>query len=168
MKLIIKLTLIIVCFSCIVFAESSKSNWRLHQEEAKATKLYQKGEFEKAFKILQPLAKLGLKQAQYFVAFSYMKGQGQKADPITGMAWLGVAIESKIPQWVSQYQQAISLLNTNQKIQLATRQKHLIALYGMKKQHIICEVRLRSTRAHNKKAILCFKDRIDNIESFDI
>jgi len=168
MKLLFKLSLIIACFAGISLAETSQSNWRLHQEEAKATKLYQKGEFEKAFKILQPLAKLGLKQAQYFVAFSYMHGQGAKPDPITGIAWLGVAIESKIPQWLKQYQQAISLLKAEQKKQLAAKQSQLIELYGMKKQHIICEVRLRSTQAHNKKVILCFKDRLDNIESFDI
>ncbi|MDQ7049913.1 MAG: hypothetical protein Q9M92_10380 [Enterobacterales bacterium] len=168
MTSILKLILGFFLLSALALADSSKTTWRLQMEELKGSKLYKNGQFERAFKLLQPLAQIGLKQAQYFVAFMYMQGQGTQADPIAGMAWLAVAKESNITKWKQQYQQAVSLLNPQQKEQLAIKQQQFIELYGMKKQRIICEVRQHSTRARDKRVILCFKDKLGVTESFDI
>ncbi len=41
---------------------------------------------------------IGLKEAQYYLDFMYLKGQHVQQSVGLGMAWLGVACETKIPE----------------------------------------------------------------------
>jgi len=136
---------------------SNRSSWKLVKDEAKGVQLYKEGKFEEAYKKLSVTAKLGLKQSQYFMAFMYLKGQYIEQSVVTGLAWLGVAKESKIKEWSDTYDSIYSKLSKDSKMLVDSRQKLFIEQYGMRAQKVECETRKSSIRARKKSVIFCQK-----------
>jgi TPR repeat protein len=106
--------------------------------ERKGVRLYQQGEYTPAFKALAPTAVRGYKQAQFAIAFMFLKGQHVEQSLILGMAWLGVAKESKIEGWRDIFDKLYAAASDKQKQLIDQKVAQYIKLYGMKTQDIQC------------------------------
>lgn len=58
---------------------------------SQARQAYDQGQYVKAERMLLPLAKRGVSEAQTKLGFIYLQGKGRPADPVRGMKWLDKA-----------------------------------------------------------------------------
>jgi len=67
---------------------------RIIRIQEKVDTLFEQGSFERALFIYRhELAPLGDKYAQYMVGYMYLAGSGVEEDPVTALAWFGLAAE---------------------------------------------------------------------------
>ena len=71
----------------------------LHEREQIAERFWQKGEYRRAKKQYQIMARLGSKLAQNRLAWMYMNGKGFKKDVVQGWVWSALAAEFNQPAY---------------------------------------------------------------------
>ena len=101
-------------------------------------KYYKRGEFEKAFSLLQEPAAWGYKGAQYALAFMFLKGQHVEQSTLLGMGWLGVAKEANVKDWNNQYLSIYSSGTEVDKLKFDKIAGVYISRYGLAAQHVTC------------------------------
>ncbi len=111
---------------------------RLSIMEKNGVQAYQRGQYQKAFEKVQMTARMGFKESQYVLAFMFLKGQYVEQSLILGMAWLGVAKESKIDSWHQLFEQIYAKATSSQKRQIDLHVKEYIDKFGVKTQNIRC------------------------------
>jgi hypothetical protein len=143
---------IVFCIGSVACSSSGlvhKSSYSLEVKEINGIKLYKKGEYKKAFELLKTPATWGYKGSQYAVAFMFLKGQHVEQSTVLGMAWLGVAAESKVPEWTQQFNAFYELASAEEKQKIDAKLKEYIGKFGMKAQHVTCSKHIVvGTRKH--------------------
>jgi hypothetical protein len=98
---------VLVCLSATSFAQRFSElsadfpDGRTMAVQAKVEKLFDAGEFERAFFIYRnELSPLGDKYAQYMVGFMYHTGLGVDHDPVGAAAWYQLAAERDTREFV--------------------------------------------------------------------
>ncbi|KID58773.1 hypothetical protein JF50_02610 [Pseudoalteromonas luteoviolacea] len=139
----------------------------IHKQEKKGIKLYHQKAYPEAFEALGELATWGYKDAQYYLAFMFLKGLHVEQSTLIGMGWLGVAAESGIEEWVNFY----SALYAKAPPQMQQQIDKVVADYkrrfGMKAQFVTC--RNATTVGSNKVAVKCTKeDKISKVYPLDL
>ncbi len=125
-------------------------------KERAGVRYYKKQKYKLAFENLSQAAKQGLKQSQYLIGIMYLKGQHVEQSLFHGMAWLGVAKESKSKDWLELFDKIYANASVEQQQAISENTEKFIAKYGIKKQHMTCSKR---TRLGERKIILeCTKD----------
>ncbi len=77
--------------------------------------LYDRGEYENAYKGFLELARVGNKDAQYSIAVMYLKGEGVEKDRLKGSAWLRLASQSGIELHVKTAEKYYGNLNKEER-----------------------------------------------------
>ncbi len=93
--------------------------------------------YTRAYTLAIKLAKLGDKEAQFFLAKLLLNGQGVQRDTLEGLSWLNVACESRSKKCLH-LQQKVAPLAKGHQTSLEQRTKKLTSLYGMDAQNIHC------------------------------
>ncbi|MEW6994862.1 sel1 repeat family protein [Colwelliaceae bacterium MEBiC 14330] len=129
--------------------------------------LYEKGDYKGAFHELSELASWGYKDAQYALAFMFLKGQYVEQSTLIGMGWLGVAIESERDDWEALFNDLYSKAPSEDKERYDNIIKNYKSKFGLKAQHITCG---KTTNGMSKKIITkCTKsDRLSKIYEIDL
>ena len=119
--------------------EADDAKWNtLYNKEKAGVRYYKKGSYQKAYEKLLYPAQLGLKDAQYYLGFMYLKGQYVDQSLATGMAWLGVACEIEAKEWQQTFDQIYNALNVEQRKFIDQKVASYIQLYGMETQEMDC------------------------------
>ena len=166
-------TVFLLLFSASFFSnaeptKSKRSAYALHKMEAVGVKHYKRGNYRRAYQKLINAAHQGMKQAQYFMGFMYLKGQHVEQSAVLGTVWLGLAKESQIKEWVITYDNVYAVLSKEQKGEVDKKLLEYIDKYGMEAQDVKCEKRRNSIRARNKDSIICQKIEFDKVQQYDI
>jgi len=119
-------------------------------DERAGIQAYKAGDFSKAFERLKGPALHGLKQAQYLIAFMFLKGQHVDQSLIIGMGWLGVAKESKIKSWQSVYDQIYDNATIEKKALIDNKVAEYIEKFGSRTQKIKCVNRVPVGRKNTR------------------
>lgn len=129
--------------------------------------LYERGDYEGAFKELSELAAWGYKDAQYALAFMFLKGQYVEQSTLIGMGWLGVAVESEREEWETLFKSLYSKASSEDKEKFDIIIKDYKSKFGLKAQHLTCG---KTTNGTSKKIITkCTKsDRLSIIYEIDL
>jgi TPR repeat protein len=129
--------------------------------------LYERGDYEGAFKELSELAAWGYKDAQYALAFMFLKGQHVKQSTLIGMGWLGVAAESGREEWESLLQNMYSKASNEDKEKFNIIIKDYKSKFGLKTQHVTCR---KTTSGMSKRIIMkCTKsDKLTTVYEIDL
>ena len=129
--------------------------------------LYERGDYKGAFNELSELAAWGYKDAQYALAFMFLKGHHVEQSTLIGMGWLGVAIESERDEWETLFKGLYSKATTKDKEKFDIIIKDYKSKFGLKAQHITCG---KTTNGMSKKIITkCTKsDRLSKIYEIDL
>ena len=112
-------------------------------KEKAGVRYYIKGKYQSAFENLSYSAKRGLKLSQYLLGMMYLKGQHVEQSLFYGMAWLGVAKESKAKEWLALFDKIYATATPEQQQAIESNTAKFIAKYGMKAQAITCNKRAR-------------------------
>ncbi|MFK8014869.1 MAG: tetratricopeptide repeat protein [Gammaproteobacteria bacterium] len=81
-----------------------------------ADRAYDRGDYARAYRILtKSLVWRGDKYAQYLLGVMYLNGQGVRADPARGVAWLQLAAERGNPKLMAAYRDADERINDGQR-----------------------------------------------------
>jgi len=112
-------------------------------KEKAGVRYYKNGKYQIAFDKLTYSAKRGLKLSQYLLGIMYLKGQHVEQSLFYGMAWLGVAKESKAKEWVTLFDEIYAKATPEEQQAIATNTAKFIEKYGMKAQAITCNKRAR-------------------------
>ena len=115
-----------------------KSYAKLYRELRAGVKHHKRGNYKKAYEKLSVCAQWGLKQAQYLMAFMYLKGQYVEQSVEIGMGWLGVAKEVEIKEWSDTYDNVYKMLSPQQQALVDKKVDKYIKQYGMEVQKIDC------------------------------
>jgi TPR repeat protein len=119
--------------------EVDYTKWNsLYSKEKAGIRYYKKGDYKKAYEKLRFPAEVGLKEAQYYMGFMYLKGQHVNQSTGTGMAWLGVACESKIPDWQATFDQIYKALSPENQKSIDRNVSNYIQRYGLQTQEMKC------------------------------
>ncbi|MCF2860000.1 sel1 repeat family protein [Pseudoalteromonas sp. SMS1] len=166
-KFLITILILAVLPSCQSNRAIIKGIDAIQKQERKGIKLYQQGQYADAYEALGELATWGYKDAQYYLAFMFLKGQHLEQSTLIGMGWLGVAAESDIKEWVNLY----NALYAKATPQMRTKIDAVVADYkqkfGMKAQFVSC--RKTQTPPSMKIAIKCTKeDKISKVYPIDL
>jgi TPR repeat protein len=129
--------------------------------------LYERGDYKGAFNELSELAAWGYKDAQYALAFMFLKGHYVEQSTLIGMGWLGVAIESERDEWESLFEALYSKASNNDKERFDIIIKDYKSKFGLKAQNLTCR---KTTNGMSKKIITkCTKsDRLSKIYEIDL
>lgn len=124
-----KTVVIIVC-SILFFTLQSPvavaATWK--ENQAKADKLYEAGEFNKAFKMYVKLGKIGVSHSQDRVSKMYESGEGTKVNLTEAYAWSVLAAQRGATEKVSRRD---SLLEESTDRKAAEKKaKKLLSKYG--------------------------------------
>ncbi|OCQ24065.1 hypothetical protein A7985_06665 [Pseudoalteromonas luteoviolacea] len=139
----------------------------IHKQERNGIKLYQQGQYAGAFEELGELATWGYKDAQYYLAFMFLKGQHVEQSTLIGMGWLGVAAESGIEEWVAFYDKVHRKASPEMQLRIDAVVADYRRKFGMKAQFISC--RKSQIGTSKKVAIKCTKeDKISKIYPIDL
>jgi TPR repeat protein len=131
--------LLLTLVSGSIADEADDAKWNtLYNKEKAGVRYYKKGSYKKAYEKLLYPAQLGLKDAQYYLGFMYLKGQHVDQSLATGMAWLGVACEIEARQWQQTFDQIYNALNVEQRKVIDQKVTSYIQLYGMETQEMDC------------------------------
>lgn len=119
--------------------EADDAKWNtLYNKEKAGVRYYKRGSYKKAYEKLLYPAQLGLKDAQYYLGFMYLKGQHVDQSLVTGMAWLGVACEIEAKEWQQTFDQIHRALNLEQRKFIDQKVASYRQLYGMETQEMDC------------------------------
>ncbi|WP_155732903.1 sel1 repeat family protein [Pseudoalteromonas luteoviolacea] len=139
----------------------------IHKQERNGIKLYQQGRYADAFEELGELATWGYKDAQYYLAFMFLKGQHVEQSTLIGMGWLGVAAESGITEWVDFYDALYTKATPQMKAKIDIVVADYKQKFGMKAQFVSC--RRAQTGTSMKVVMMCTKeDKISKIYPLDL
>ena len=129
--------------------------------------LYERGDYKGAFDELSELATWGYKDAQYALAFMFLKGQHVEQSTLIGMGWLGVAIESERDEWETLFKGLYSKATTKDKEKFDIIIKDYKSKFGLKAQHVTCR---KTTSGMSKKIIMkCTKsDKLTKVYKIDL
>lgn len=132
------------------------SKWTtLYNKEKAGVRYYKKGKYKKAYEKLLFPAKVGLKEAQYYLGFMYLKGQHVQQSVGLGMAWLGVACETKIPEWQATFDQIYNAVTEEQRTAIDKNVSLYIKKYGVEEQEMDCT---KESRVGSRKVtVSCMK-----------
>jgi TPR repeat protein len=111
----------------------------MYRREASGLKQYNRDNYERAFELLSETAVQGLKKSQYILAFMFLKGEYVDKNLLLGMAWMGVAKESKEKEWVEQYDNLYAKFNDAQQAMVDAKVNQYIERYGLKATRVTCE-----------------------------
>lgn len=111
--------------------------------------------YDSAKEKLTEAAKLGNKQAQYYLAQMYLQGWGSEPNYEEGWLWLSVAMEQKTTEWNRSYKQIKEALPAEFITAMQPFVDEHIALYGAKTQDLRCEK--RAAIGSHIKMIICEK-----------
>ncbi|RJE77142.1 hypothetical protein BGP78_09915 [Pseudoalteromonas sp. MSK9-3] len=120
---------------------------KLEKAEIKGIRYYQSGNYEKAYEQLKEPAAWGYKGSQYLMAFMFLKGLHVEQSTLTGMAWLGVAKEAKVEEWLEQFDSFYAAAPKSLQAKIDIKVAGYIDKYGLKAQRMTCNKKLnRSTK----------------------
>jgi hypothetical protein len=123
----------------LIAEEVDYTKWNsLYNKEKAGVRHYKKGDYRKAYEKLRFPAETGLKEAQYYIGFMYLKGQHVKQSLGTGMAWLGTACESEIPEWQATFDQIYRALSPEHQNSIDRNVSLYIEKYGLETQEMDC------------------------------
>ncbi|WP_155730557.1 sel1 repeat family protein [Pseudoalteromonas luteoviolacea] len=128
----------------------------IHKQERNGIKLYQQGQYASAFEELGELATWGYKDAQYYLAFMFLKGQHVEQSTLIGMGWLGVAAASGITEWVDFYEALYAKATPQMRAKIDTVVADYKQKFGMKAQFVSC--RRTQTSTSMKVVMMCTKE----------
>jgi hypothetical protein len=131
-------------------------------KQTAGARYYKKQLYKKAFEILNYAAKKGFKQSQYLLGIMYLKGQHVNQSLFYGMAWLGVAKESKSKDWVELFDNVYATATPAQQQAIDASTAKFNQKYGMKTQQMTCSK--REKLGGRKKQLECTK----NSQIFDL
>jgi TPR repeat protein len=153
--------LVLMLVSSSYADEAVDAKWNsLYKKEKAGVRYYKKGSYEKAYEKLHYAAQLGLKDAQYYLGFMYLKGQHVNQSLATGMAWLGVACEIEEEEWQQTFDQIYNALNVEQRKTIDQKVASHIQLYGMETQEMDCS---RVARTGSRKVTVNCRKAFDAI-----
>ncbi len=135
--------------------ETETTPKQLFNNEKIGIRLYKDGDHARAYEKLRIPAEEGLKNAQYYLGFMYLKGQYVDQSVQKGMGWLGVATEVDLPEWQDTFDKIYQALSTKQRKTIDALVARYIADYGMSTQKVSCS---RGSRVGSRKIlVLCKK-----------
>lgn len=120
---------------------------------------YRDGSYDSAYEELIQSAEAGLKYSQYYLGLMYLKGQGVSKSNLTGMAWLGVAKESKIREIVELYDSVYEKFSKEKRKFIDDKVLEFTSLYGLKAQDVSCK--RRKTARSMRPRVYCVKNTKD-------
>ncbi|GMM69642.1 MAG: hypothetical protein VXZ36_01620 [Pseudomonadota bacterium] len=112
-------------------------------------------DYERALEKLTESAKLGNKEAQYYLAQMYFQGWGVPINYEEGWLWMSVAIEQRNAEWNLSYRRIKKALPEEYVKALQPYVDEHIALYGAEAQDLRCEK--RAAVGSNIKQVMCEK-----------
>ncbi|WP_100655735.1 sel1 repeat family protein [Alteromonas flava] len=111
--------------------------------------------YEKAFNKLSEGAKLGSKEAQFYLAQMYLNGWGMEPDYKLGWMWFKVAMEQRTQEWRDAERQLTAALPADFIKAMEPFVAEHIAQYGAEAQDLRC---LKRTQVgSNIREIICEK-----------
>ena len=139
MRLLVIVFLFFLPMQNLIAEEVDYTKWNsLYNKEKAGVRHYKKGDYKKAYEKLRFPAEVGLKEAQYYMGFMYLKGQHVKQSTGKGMAWLGVACESEIPDWQATFDQIYDALSPENQKSIDRNVSSYIEKYGLEIQEMKC------------------------------
>ncbi|MFY8272832.1 sel1 repeat family protein [Pseudoalteromonas sp. SSDWG2] len=167
MKRILLLIVSLALFSCKSTDRITKDIDVIDKQLKWGIVLYERGEYESAFQELSELAAWGYKDAQYALAFMFLKGQYVEQSTLIGMGWLGVATESEIEDWEVLFNDLYSKASNEDKKKFDIIIEDYKSKFGLKAQHVKCS---KTTNGVSKKIITkCTKsDKLSKIYEIDL
>ncbi|KZN38109.1 hypothetical protein N474_01440 [Pseudoalteromonas luteoviolacea CPMOR-2] len=166
-KLLITILIAVVLPACQSNRAIVKDIDAIHKQERNGIKLYQQGHYARAYEELGELATWGYKDAQYYLAFMFLKGQHLEQSTLIGMGWLGVASESGIKEWVELYNALYAKATPTMRTKIDAVVADYKHKFGMKAQFVSC--RKTQTPPSMKIAIKCTKeDKISKVYPLDL
>ena len=132
----------------------------LYRREASGLKQYDRGDYEGAFEMLSETAVQGLKKSQYILAFMFLKGEHVDKNILLGMAWMGVAKESKDREWVEQFDNFYSKFNEAQQAMVDAKVNQYIERYGISATNVTCD-RIQAAGSRRYE-VRCIKTGVPN------
>lgn len=145
-KIVVIILLLTSIASSYVGANSTVyKTWdHIYKQEKKGIRQYQKGKYEQAFDSLRVPAQTGLKDAQYALAFMYLKGLHVPQSLEIGMAWLGVANEIGIEEWQETFDMLYAQVSPELQNKIDQKVSEYIQMYGMETQNLTCTRQART------------------------
>ena len=126
--------------SHVVADEITYGTWdSLVRDEKAGIRHYKKGNYKRAFERLKLPAQMGLKEAQYALAFMFLKGQYVNQSLDIGMAWLGVANEIHVRDWKQTYDQVYAALSPQEQSRIDRKVATYVDMFGMETQNLNCD-----------------------------
>jgi len=117
-----------------------KSLKDLEEELQLAAQYYKEEKYPEAYPILAELSQWGIKSAQSLLGAMYIKGQHVDQSFERGLAWLGVAKESRNDKSTkSMFKHVYKQLDKTQKAYIDNKVDDYIAKYGTETQTVICK-----------------------------
>lgn len=164
-------TLIIILGVLLIACKSTKVSTKnvdvIQKQESWGITEYERGNYQAAYQNLAEIAAWGYKDAQYAIAFMFLKGQFVEQSSLIGMAWLGVAIEAGIQERTEMFDKLYAAASEQEQQQF----DKVIALYksryGLKAQRVTCR---KTDRPSSKKIIVhCTKgDDLFTVQPIDL
>jgi hypothetical protein len=160
--------MIVLLLTCLIGSSHADevvySRTKLFKDEKAGVRFYMKGKYEKAYERLLLPAQSGLKNAQYYLGFMYLKGQHVTQSLQTGMAWLGVANEVEIQEWQATFDQIYNAVSEGQRKAIDKKISQYIDMYGMEVNKLRCS---RQSRLGSRKVIVnCLRNQ-ESRNAFD-
>ncbi|MDK2594158.1 sel1 repeat family protein [Pseudoalteromonas obscura] len=166
-----KLLLLIVLITLLPACQSNRAIIKdidaIHKQEKKGIKLYHQQAYPEAFEALSELATWGYKDAQYYLAFMFLKGQHVEQSTLIGMGWLSVAAESGIEEWVNFYDALYGKATPQMQQKIDKVAADYKRKFGLKAQFVTC--RHSTSVGSNRVAVKCTKeDKISTVYPLDL
>ncbi|MGB2741168.1 MAG: sel1 repeat family protein [Cognaticolwellia sp.] len=167
MKILFLLLVSLLLISCKSTGILIKDIDIIDKQQKWGVTLYERGDYEGAFNELSELAAWGYKDAQYALAFMFLKGQYVEQSTLIGMGWLGVAAESGREEWDTLLQNMYSKASNEDKEKFDIIIKDYKSKFGLKAQHVTCR---KSTNGMSKRIIMkCTKnDTLTTVYEIDL
>lgn len=112
---------IVLILSCVLASLPMTLSAAAKSEQDRAAALYQRGDYDRAYKEYQQRARDGDTFAQYRVSYMTLMGLGTRADVIESMAWAVLAAESD-DEALDDYQAAVAAMVPADKRRKAEKQ----------------------------------------------
>ena len=167
MKIIFLLLVSLLLISCKSTGILIKDIDIIDKQQKWGVTLYERGDYEGAFNQLSELAVWGYKDAQYTLAFMFLKGQYVEQSTLIGVGWLGVATESGREEWETLLQNIYSKASNEAKVKFDIMIKDYKSKFGLKAQHVTCR---KTTHGMSKRIIMkCTKnDTLTTVYEIDL
>ncbi|WP_240615484.1 tetratricopeptide repeat protein [Alteromonas facilis] len=156
-KLVICSALLMCSFSGLAQERTKDGMWMTEYTNTVEQGLYalNSKNYDKAFDKLTAAAKLGSKEAQFYLAQMYFNGWGMEADYKQGWLWFNVALEQRTQEWRDAERQISAALPEDFIKAMEPFVAQHIAEYGADAQDLSC---LKRTKVgSNIREIICEK-----------